>query len=332
MIEDRENKIIEERIKGWTAFEYEKFLNEIDREIEKIRKKTKATDKELEIGYKILSPAPTACFIDPVIFMHEKYDEYLWNIKKEQILNIEEHFSAKPIYLKNNIYIINNADKLNKAAANTMLKFLEEPEDNILGFFITNNKEQMLDTIKSRCQIVLVNYVAGELLTSDENFSNIKELSQIYLKSLLIEKKDGIILNKMVFTESVLDRNELHNCLKFWMILFTDAIKQNIVPTLTEEQLKYVYADEADLLNVALFGKTAAQWRKENPALKGNIRDYATIEQLLVIANMESYNAILIEQNVSQSERLKQLNAMAISQLRVLQQSNSKLLAEGRKD
>lgn len=148
------------------------------------------------------------------------------NIKKEQILNIEEHFSAKPIYLKNNIYIINNADKLNKAAANTMLKFLEEPGDNILGFFITNNKEQMLDTIKSRCQIVLVNYGDGELLTSDENFSNIKELSQIYLKSLLIEKKDGIILNKMVFTESVLDRNELHNCLKFWMILFTDAIKQ----------------------------------------------------------------------------------------------------------
>lgn len=148
------------------------------------------------------------------------------NIKKEQILNIEEHFSAKPIYLKNNIYIINNADKLNKAAANTMLKFLEEPEDNILGFFITNNKEQMLDTIKSRCQIVLVNYGDGELLTSDENFSNIKELSQIYLKSLLIEKKDGIILNKMVFTESVLDRNELHNCLKFWMILFTDAIMQ----------------------------------------------------------------------------------------------------------
>lgn len=148
------------------------------------------------------------------------------NIKKEQILNIEEHFSAKPIYLKNNIYIINNADKLNKAAANTMLKFLEEPEDNILGFFITNNKEQILDTIKSRCQIILVNYNDGELLISDEKFSNIKELSQIYLKSLLIEKKDGIILNKMVFTESVLDRNELHNCLKFWMMLFTDAIKQ----------------------------------------------------------------------------------------------------------
>lgn len=114
--------------------------------------------------------------------------------------------------------------------------------------------------------------------------------------------------------------------------IHTDAIKENIVPTLTEEQLKYVYADEADLLNVALFGKTAGQWRKENPALKGNIRDYATIEQLLVIANMESLNAYLIEQGIEQSERLKQLNNMARSQLRVLQESNSRLLAEGRKD
>ena len=102
--------------------------------------------------------------------------------------------------------------------------------------------------------------------------------------------------------------------------IHTDAIKENIVPTLTEEQLKYVYADEADLLNVALFGKTAAQWRKENPALKGNIRDYATIEQLLVVANMESYNAILIEQGVPQAERLQRLNDMARSQLGVLQQ------------
>ncbi len=112
--------------------------------------------------------------------------------------------------------------------------------------------------------------------------------------------------------------------------IHTDAIKENIVPTLTDEQLKYVYADEADLLNVALFGKTAAQWRKENPTLKGNIRDYATIEQLLVIANMESYNAILIEQGRSQTERLQCLNDMARSQLRVLQQSNSRLLTDGR--
>ena len=113
--------------------------------------------------------------------------------------------------------------------------------------------------------------------------------------------------------------------------IHTDAIKENIVPTLTEEQLKYVYADEADLLNVALFGKTAAQWRKENPTLKGNIRDYATVEQLLVIANMESYNAILIEQGVPQVERLQRLNDMARSQLRVLQQIDTSHLL-GKKD
>lgn len=88
MEEDRENQIIEERIKKWAIFEYKKFVSEIDKEIKKLREKTKATDEELEIGYKILSPAPTACFIDPLIFMHEKYDEYLWNIKTEQIFSV----------------------------------------------------------------------------------------------------------------------------------------------------------------------------------------------------------------------------------------------------
>ena len=112
--------------------------------------------------------------------------------------------------------------------------------------------------------------------------------------------------------------------------IHTDSIKENIVPTLSEKQISFVYANEADLLNVALFGKTASEWKKENPSLKGNIRDYATIEQLLVIANMESFNAILIEQNISQSERLIQLNNMAKSQLRVLQNSNNKLLLENK--
>lgn len=113
--------------------------------------------------------------------------------------------------------------------------------------------------------------------------------------------------------------------------IHTDAIKENlIVPTLTKNQITFVYADEADLFNVALFGKTASEWRKENPSLKGNIRDYATIEQLLVIANMESFNAILIEQKVPQSERLIQLNNMAKSQLRVLQNSNNRLLLKNK--
>ncbi len=108
--------------------------------------------------------------------------------------------------------------------------------------------------------------------------------------------------------------------------IHTDAIKENIVPTLNERQISFAYASEADVLNVALFGKTAKEWREENPDKKGNIRDYATIEQLLVIANMESFNAILIEKGLPQSERLKQLNSMAKSQLRVLQGQNNKLL------
>lgn len=114
--------------------------------------------------------------------------------------------------------------------------------------------------------------------------------------------------------------------------IHTDAIKENIVLTLEEWQISFVYANEADVLNVALFGKTAKQWRDENPDKKGNIRDYATIEQLLVIANMESYNAILIEQGIIQSERLKQLNAMAKSQLRVLQSQNTTRLLTDKKD
>lgn len=115
--------------------------------------------------------------------------------------------------------------------------------------------------------------------------------------------------------------------------IHTDAIKENlIVPTLTKNQINFVYANEADVLNVALFGKTAADWRSENPSLKGNIRDYASLEQLLVIANMESYNAILIEQQVPQSERLVQLNNMAKSQLIVLQTTNSKLLTDKKID
>lgn len=104
--------------------------------------------------------------------------------------------------------------------------------------------------------------------------------------------------------------------------IHTDAIKENIVPTLSDTQVNFVYANEADVLNMALFGKTAKQWRDENPDKKGNIRDYATIEQLLVIANMESFNAILIEQGFPQNERLKQLNNMAKTQLRSLQHQN----------
>ena len=99
----------------------------------------------------------------------------------------------------------------------------------------------------------------------------------------------------------------------------TNAIQQNLLPAeLTKEQQSYVYADEADILNVALFGMTAAQWRAQNPGRKGNIRDYASLQQLLVLSNMESYNALLIEQQRLQSERLQLLRQMAIKQLQTL--------------
>lgn len=99
----------------------------------------------------------------------------------------------------------------------------------------------------------------------------------------------------------------------------TDAIQQNLLPPdLTREQQSFVYADEADMLNVALFGLTAAQWRSQNQGCKGNIRDYASLQQLLVLANMESYNALLIVQKLPQTERLRMLRQMAVRQLQVL--------------
>ena len=86
--------------------------------------------------------------------------------------------------------------------------------------------------------------------------------------------------------------------------IHTDAIKQNLIPPkLTALQKSFVYADEADMLNVAMFGKTAKEWRDENPMLKGNIRDYASINQLICLSNMENQNAVFINDNLSQSER-----------------------------
>ena len=106
--------------------------------------------------------------------------------------------------------------------------------------------------------------------------------------------------------------------------IHTDAIKTNLIPPeLPRVQQGYVYADEADVLNVALFGKTAKQWKQEHPDAKGNMRDYATIEQLLVLSNMENINALLIEQGVPQPERLAKLHETAIYQIKTITGSKS---------
>ena len=99
----------------------------------------------------------------------------------------------------------------------------------------------------------------------------------------------------------------------------TDAIKESLVPkSLTKNQISIIYANEADLLNVALFGLTAEQWKNNNPRFDGNMRDHATLEQLVVLSNMESINGLLIQQNISASERILQLNQVAISQIKSL--------------
>ncbi|MDR2037300.1 MAG: KilA-N domain-containing protein [Bacteroidales bacterium] len=106
--------------------------------------------------------------------------------------------------------------------------------------------------------------------------------------------------------------------------IHTDAIKENLMPKkITQQQASFVYANEADLLNVALFGITAKEWRENHPDKNGNVRDYATLEQLVVLSNMESINALLIRQGLPQKERLIELNKVAITQMKSLLESNS---------
>ena len=106
--------------------------------------------------------------------------------------------------------------------------------------------------------------------------------------------------------------------------IHTDAIKQNLIPQkVTPVQANIIYANEADVLNVAMFGMTAKQWREANPELTGNIRDYATINELICLSNMENLNAVFIEQGMPQSKRLVRLNQIAIHQMSILESGNN---------
>ncbi|MES9993558.1 MAG: KilA-N domain-containing protein [Candidatus Thiodiazotropha sp.] len=114
------------------------------------------------------------------------------------------------------------------------------------------------------------------------------------------------------------------NLAKVNYLIHTDAIKENLIPdSLTPQQINAVYASEADLLNVALFGITAKQWRDVNPKLKGNMRDHANVQQLVCLANLESMNAHFIAEGLSQPERLVRLNELAISQMKILVENSS---------
>ena len=109
--------------------------------------------------------------------------------------------------------------------------------------------------------------------------------------------------------------------------IHTDAIKNNLIPQkLNEDQINFVYAEEADVLNMALFGMTSKEWREKNPNLNGNMRDYASIDELICLANLENLNSVFINYGLTQAERLERLNKIAISQMKILSENNIKYL------
>ena len=121
-----------------------------------------------------------------------------------------------------------------------------------------------------------------------------------------------------------LDWNVKRQLTKINYRIHTDAIKENLIPqNLTAKQISFVYANEADVLNMALFGKTAKEWREANTDKKGNIRDYANVSQLVCLANLENLNAVFIKEGIAQSDRLVKLNKIAISQMKILLQDNT---------
>jgi len=128
-----------------------------------------------------------------------------------------------------------------------------------------------------------------------------------------------------------LDWNVKRSLTKINYRIHTDAVKEHLIPDhLSAQQIAIVYATEADVLNMALFGKTAKQWRDENPGKEGNIRDYANVSQLVCLANLENLNAVWIEEGLPQSDRLQRLNQVAIYQMQLLTQDISAKRLKGR--
>lgn len=151
------------------------------------------------------------------------------NIKKEQIVELKKKFSTVPIYTKENIYVIKNAEKLNGASANTMLKFLEEPEQNILGFFITNNANNVISTIRSRCEVIKVLYDIHELdinnITNDINKDKF-DVAIEYLFKIEVEKKLGIMYNRDVVLNKFSEREDIKIVFKIIFIIYEELLKK----------------------------------------------------------------------------------------------------------
>ncbi len=142
-------------------------------------------------------------------------------IKKSQMEALKQHFSSVPYLSKYNIYVINDVEKFNSSSANMMLKFIEEPEPNILGFLITNNRENVIHTIKSRCEIVQVNYEEENFCISDD----LKNLAITYLTKIEVEKEKSIVYNKIVL-DAKLDREDMIPFFKILLQIYLDFFKE----------------------------------------------------------------------------------------------------------
>ena len=151
------------------------------------------------------------------------------NIKKEQVLDLKKQFSMVPVYTKDNIYVIKRAEKLNGASANTMLKFLEEPEPNIIGFFITDNANNVISTIKSRCEVVKVFYDEHELdinsIFSDA-YKDYTDVAINYLFKLEVEKTEVIMYNRDVVLCKYKEREDIKLIFKIILIIYEELYKK----------------------------------------------------------------------------------------------------------
>ena len=152
-------------------------------------------------------------------------------IKKEQILELKRNFSTVPTFTKDNVYIIKNADALTASSANTMLKFLEEPEEHILGFFITNNLNNVIPTIRSRCEIIKAMYDVSELnIDSLENGENNQyiAIANDYIYKLEVEKKDSIMYNRSVILEQITEREDIKKLMQIILIIYEEFFKNSL--------------------------------------------------------------------------------------------------------
>ncbi len=150
-------------------------------------------------------------------------------IKKEQVLELKRAFSSLPIYTNENIYIIKSAEALTDASANTMLKFVEEPTEHIIGFFITNNINNVISTIRSRCEILKVFYDEKELSLSSlksEDWIEYYELTKKYLYKLEVEKKEMIMYNKDVLLNTFTERNDIKKIFNIILIAYEELLKK----------------------------------------------------------------------------------------------------------